>query len=136
MGKWVFVADEDTLEQAALRAAANRGWNLVMVESGLGGALTRRLANSGAGNLLQVEHAELEQGQLRDYLDTIREGQGAHAALGLAAFPQHKKVELALITPETTNDRTASFGGHPGLLARWAVNIALNWLRRSAEGDN
>jgi competence/damage-inducible protein CinA-like protein len=135
LGKWVFGADEDTLEQVALRTAANRDWNLVIVESGLDGALTRRLANSGSGNLLLVEQAELGEGKLHAHLDKIREQQDAHAALGLAAFPQHKKVELALITPETTKKRTAAFGGHPGLLARWAVNNALNWLRRIAEEE-
>jgi hypothetical protein len=44
-------------------------------------------------------------------------------------------VELALITPEGTTERRLTFGGHPGLLPRWAVNVALNWLRRVAEGD-
>ena len=55
LGPVVFGVDEDTLEGVALEAASGRTWNLVAVESGLGGALTRRLANVGARNLLAVE---------------------------------------------------------------------------------
>ena len=57
------------------------------------------------------------------------------AALGVAAFPEKRAVELVLITPEGTQERLHTFGGHPDLLSRWAVNNALNWLRRTAEGD-
>ena len=55
---------------------------------------------------------------------------------GLRYLPTERAVELVLVTPEETRERRLSFGGHPGLLQRWAVNLALNWLRRSAEGDS
>jgi len=135
LGTWVFGVDEDTLEGAALRAAASRTWNLVIVESGLGGALIHRLANLPAGNLVAAEAADLGEGQLPDHLEAFRAQHNARAALGVAAFPEHRIVELALITPETRLARLHAFGGHPDLLPRWAVNIALNLLRRTAEED-
>lgn len=136
LGTLVFGADEDTLEAAALRAASDRTWNLVAVEAGLGGALTRRLASLQASNLLEVESVDLSAGELSTFLKSVQEKHQTRAALGVAAFPESRTVELALITPDETKARQRTFGGHPGLLSRWAVNLALNWLRRTAQGGD
>ncbi|MFZ5908768.1 MAG: molybdopterin-binding protein [Chloroflexota bacterium] len=133
LGDVIFGADQDTLEAAALRAASNRTWNLVAAEAGLGGSLTRRLANAGAQNLLAVESVDLGPGELSAFLETLRAKHHARAALGIAAFPETRTAEMALATPDGFKERQLSFGGHPALLSRWAVNIALNWLRRTAE---
>jgi len=133
LGDVVFGADEDTLEAAALRAASNRTWNLVAAEAGLDGGLMRRLANAGAQNLLAVESVDLGPGELSAFLETLRAKHNARAALGIAAFPETRTAEMALATPDGFEERQLSFGGHPALLSRWAVNIALNWLRRTAE---
>ncbi len=135
LGHLVFGIDEDTLEGAALKAASDRGWNLVAVEAGLGGALKRRLVNVQAENLLGVEFVELAENELSSFLKKTQEKYNARAALGIAVFPEKRMAELMLITPEETKVRQLSFGGHPGLLPRWAVNLGLNWLRRSAEGE-
>ena len=133
LGPVVFGVDEDTLEGVALGTASSRTWNLVAVESGLDGALTRRLANVGVGNLLAVESAELKQGELSAFLRLVQEKNNTLAALGIAAFPETRSVELVLITPEGTRTHQRTFGGHPGLLPRWAVNLGLNWLRLAAQ---
>ena len=106
------------------------------MEAGLGGALKRRLANAQAVNLLGVESVDLVEGELSAFLRSMREKHNAQAALGLAAFPEKRTVELILITPEGTKERQLSFGGHPALLPRWTVNLALNWLRRAAQGSD
>jgi len=134
LGTLVFGIDEETLEGAALQAASDRTWNLVAVEAGLGGALTRRLANLQAANSLVVESVKLAEGELPAFLKSMQEKHNARAALGVVAFPEKRIVELMLITPDETKARQLSFGGHPALLPRWAVNLALNWLRRTAEG--
>ncbi len=133
LGTVIFGADEDTLEAAALRAASNRTWNLVAAEAGLGGSLKRRLANATAPNLIAVEVIETKPGELSTVLKKLQSQHNARAALGIAAFPETKTVEMALLTPEGNQERQLSFGGHPALLPRWAVNLALNWLRRRAE---
>jgi len=134
LGNLIFGVDEDTLEGAALRAASERTWSLVAVESGLGGALKRRLANSQAKNLLSVESVELGEEELSIYLKKVQEEYGARAALGIAVFPEKRAAELVLTTPEGAKERQLTFGGHPGLLSRWAINNGLNWLRHTAEG--
>lgn len=136
LGSLVFGVDEDTLEGAALKAVSDRTWNLVAVESGLGGVLTRRLAGVGTSTLLEVESAELAEGKLPAFLKSVQEKHNANAAFGIAAFPEKRIVELMLITPNETRTRQLSFGGHPALVARWAANLTLNWLRRTAEGGD
>jgi nicotinamide-nucleotide amidase len=136
LGPVVFGVDEDTLEGVALEAASGRTWNLIAVEAGLGGALTRRLANVNAKNLLAVESAELKQGELSAFLRSVQVKNNALAALGIAAFPETRSVELVLVTPDGTQTRQRTFGGHPGLLPRWAANLGLNWLRLAAQGKD
>lgn len=136
LGTLIYGIDGDTLEEAALRAASERGWNLVAVESGLGEVLKLRLARARAGNLLAVESVDLSAGKLPAFLKAMQERHSAQAALGIAVLPEKRVVELALITPDGIMVRQRSFGGHPGLLPRWSVNIALNWLRRAAEGGD
>lgn len=134
LGDLVYGADEDTLEEAALGAALERGWTLVAVEAGLDGALKRRLAASQAGNLLAVESLELDNGKLPEFLLATKENFKANVALGIAVFPLERAAELALFTPDGIKERRLTFGGHPGLLSRWSVNLGLNWLRRTARG--
>jgi hypothetical protein len=136
LGTLVFGVDDDTLEGAALKAVSERNWNLVAVESGLSGVLKRRLTNAQAPNLLAVEAAELAEADLSSHLKSVQEKYNAMAALGIAAFPESRSIELMLITPEKTTERQLTFGGHLGLLPRWAANVALNWLRRTAEDDS
>ena len=135
LGQLVFGVDDDTLEGVALKAASDRGWNLIAVEAGLGGVLTRRLANVQTDNLLGIESVKLAENKLSVFLKETQEKYNARAALGIAAFPEKRMAELMLITPDKTELRQLSFGGHPGLLPRWAVNLSLNLLRRSAEGE-
>jgi len=136
LGRLVFGVDEDTLEAAALKAASDRTWSLVAVESGLSGALTRRLANVQTPNLLTVESADLGEGGLSAFLKSVQEKYGARAAMGVAAFPEARAIEVVLATPDGIKEHRRTFGGHPGLLSRWAVNLSLNWLRRAAEGED
>ena len=135
LGSLVFGVDEDTLEGAALRAASERTWNLVAVESGLGSALKRRLSSVQADNLIGIESTELGKGELPDFLSAIQKKYNARAALGVSVFPESRTAELTLITPDETIGRKLSFGGHPGLLPRWGVNLALNLLRITATGE-
>ena len=135
LGSVVFGIDEETLEGAALEAASDRTWNLVAVESGLGGALKRRFANLQRSNLLGVEAVELAEGELSTFLKAMQKKHNARVALGVAIFPEKRMAELVLVTPDKTLERQLTFGGHPALLSRWAVNHALNWLRQTAESN-
>ena len=60
--------------------------------------------------------------------------QSAKAALGVALFASENEqvIEQALITPEGEQSRRLTYGGPPKYAPRWAGNLALNWLRQTA----
>ena len=142
LGNAVFGADEETLERAALEAAAARGWNLAALESGLDGRLARGLSAAQPANLVavespalsEVEVAALQPGELAARTRELRERSGAKAALGVALFrsKSEQAIELHLVTPEGEKSHRLTYGGPPNYSPRWAGNMALNWLRLTA----
>jgi competence/damage-inducible protein CinA-like protein len=135
LGDVIFGVDEDTLEKAALDAAARRGWNLAALESGLDGRLARALSAAQPPNLLTVESATLQPGELAARTREVRERCEAKAALGVALFRSESEqvIELHLVTPAGEKSRRHTYGGPPNYSPRWAGNMALNWLRLTAE---
>jgi competence/damage-inducible protein CinA-like protein len=125
LGDVVFGVDEDTLEDAALTAVAKRGWTLIGVESGLDGSLARKIPHT-------VSLSDLSPDSLLAALRAARADSNADAALGVAMYLQERAAEIALITPKGEKTHHITYGGPPRSLARWSVNVALDWLRRRA----
>lgn len=137
LGNAIFGVDEDTLEKISFDAAAARGWNLAVLESGLDGRLARALSAAQPPNLLTVESAALQPGELAARTREVRERSGAKAALGVALFRSESEqvIELCLIHPDDEKSRRLTYGGPPNYSPRWAANMALNWLRLAAQGE-
>ena len=129
LGDVIFGADEDKLEDAALTAVAKRGWALIGMESGLDGGLARKIPHT-------ISLADLSPDSLLAALRAARADSNADAALGVAMYLQERAAEMALITPIGEKTHRITYGGPPRSLARWSVNVALDWLRRRAlEGE-
>ena len=135
LGDWVYGADAETLEEVALRALKARGWSLVALEAGLGGELVRRLTVFGGifrgGEVLPAAPAP------EDLQRQLLEQQQAHAAeagLAVALVPGAEKQEIRLFLsfPDGAQSHTLSYGGPPEYAPRWALNHALDLLRRLA----
>lgn len=129
VGDFVFGADEDRLEDAALNAVARRGWTLTAVESGLDGLLARKIPHTAS-------LPDLSPATLMDALRAARAESRADAALGVSIYPEERAAEMALITPHGEKTHRITFGGPPRSLPRWSVNLALNWLRTAAREEN
>ncbi|HSA99698.1 MAG TPA: CinA family nicotinamide mononucleotide deamidase-related protein [Anaerolineales bacterium] len=131
LGEVVFGADEDRLEDVVLKAVAKRGWTLVGVESGLDGLLARKiphtvsLPDSSTGGRVTSD-------VLMAALRAARADANADAALGVAMYLEERAAEMTLITPKGEKSHRITYGGPPRSLARWSVNLALDWLRRRA----
>jgi len=125
LGDVVFGADEDTLEDVTLNAVAKRGWTLTGVESGLDGLLARKIPHSTA-------ISSLESSSLLDAARAARAESNVDVALGVAMYLEERAAEMALITPGGEKTHRITYGGPPRSLARWSVNLALDWLRRRA----
>jgi competence/damage-inducible protein CinA-like protein len=126
LGKVVFGADDERLESVALSAVAQRGWSLIGIEFGLDGLLAGKLPRAIAppGNLML---------SLLEATRAARAEAGADVALGVAISETERTAEMALITPHGEKSHRVTFGGPPKSLARWATNLALNWLRTNIE---
>jgi nicotinamide-nucleotide amidase len=125
LGDVVFGADEDELEDVVLKTVAKRGWTLIGVESGLDGLLARKIPHT-------VSLSDLSPDSLFAALRAARADSNADAALGVAMYLEERAAELALITPQGEKTHRITYGGPPRSLARWSVNLALDWLRRRA----
>jgi nicotinamide-nucleotide amidase len=125
LGDVVFGADEDQLEDVVLTTVAKRGWTLIGVESGLDGLLARKIPRT-------VSLSGLSADSLLAALRAARADSNADVALGVAMYLEERAAEMALITPTGEKTHRITYGGPPRSLARWSVNLALDWLRRRA----
>ncbi len=125
LGDVVFGVDEDTLEDAALNAVASRGWSLIGIESGLDGMLARKVPHTAS-------IPNLDPDSLLEALRAVRAESRSDAALGVIASIENRTAAIALITPRGEKTHHISYGGPPRSVTRWAVNLALDWLRRRA----
>jgi competence/damage-inducible protein CinA-like protein len=138
LSEWVYGADQETLEEVAIKAVARKGWKLVVVEAGLQGNLIRRLASVDGpflGGEMLAETPTLEE--LLSYTQDYRQAREAEAGLGVAVVPQGEKqdVLLVLLTPDRTRKLTRPYGGPPEYAPRWAFHHSLVVLRRVSSPD-
>jgi hypothetical protein len=132
LGNWIYGVDEDTLEDAALKAVATKGQTLVVVEAGLGGNLIRRLAGASGPFLGGEMLKETPNPQaLLEYTVSFRQSRGADIALGVAVQPSGEKqdVHLALVTPQGEQQFVRPYGGPPEYASRWALHHSLDLIR-------
>lgn len=132
LGSWIYGVDQVTLEDAAMDSLRRRGWSLAVVEAGLGGELTRRLAKTegpfrGGEVLTELPSPD----QLFSLAIGYRQARSVDVCLGVAlhAGLEKQDVYLALITPEGEQQFTRPFGGPPQYAPRWAVNHSLDLIR-------
>lgn len=132
LGKWVYGADQDSLEEIALQNLAGKNWKLVAVEAGLNGHLIRLLSNV-KGSFLEGEVLTdtPNPNELFSRTEELRHSRNADVGLGVAIYPGKEKqdVQLVLITPEGTQHYTRPYGGAPGNAPRWALHHSLDALR-------
>lgn len=132
LGGWIYGADEETLEDAALKALRGKGWTLVVVEAGLSGNLIRHLAGANEpflGGELLTETPDPQE--LLECTESFRKSRGADVALGVTVQPagESQDVHLVLITPEGEQQFTRPYGGPPEYAPRWALYHCLDLIR-------
>ena len=125
LGDVVFGADEDKLEEVALNAVATRGWTLTAIESGLDGMLARNIPHT-------VALPDLNSDSLMDALRAAHAESKTDVAVGVIASVENRTADVALILPQGEKTHHITYGGPPRSVTRWAVNLALDWLRRRA----
>ncbi len=126
LGNAVFGADDDRLENVVLDLLAKRGWTLTAIESGMDGLLVRKLPQVASLPGLTAD-------SLMEALRTARADSRTDVALGVTVHIEEHSADMALITPRGEKTHRITYGGPPRSLPRWAMNLALNWLRKAAQ---
>jgi nicotinamide-nucleotide amidase len=131
LGKVIFGADNDTLENVVLNAISRLSWVLTTIESGLGDALMNRLNRTGHPAYRGGSSRAIQLDELVNASQTLVQETSASAVLGVALSSSAEKQEIWIvtITPLGQEERHLAYGGHPMNAARWAVNTALDGLR-------
>jgi competence/damage-inducible protein CinA-like protein len=132
LGNWVYGADQETLEETAMKNLLHKGWSLVVVEAGLGGSLIRRLASAQgpfSGGEVLTESPSPEE--LLSLVEAYRQTHAADAGLGVAIQPagERQDVHLALVTPQGKQQFIRPYGGPPENAPRWALHHSLDLIR-------
>ena len=118
-----------------MAALAQRGWSLACVESGLDGELLRRLGQAGQSLYRGGKQQALQAGSLEQAAETIRREfkTSVGLAVALSISGESQEISITIITPLGQRERQLSYGGHPKNAVRWALNNAIDWLRRIAQ---
>lgn len=135
LGRLVFGADADTLEDVVLAELARRGQTLSVVECGTGGRLSEKLARAAQGKGVFCGGRMLELPSAIDGNELAwMAAQQAKTDWGLACAVVQSDAGMRLCVgvwnqnPGTHWQR--GFGGHPALAAEWSSNMALDALRQ------
>ena len=132
LGQWIYGVDQETQEETALKVVEQKGWSLAVLEAGLGGTLTCRLAAvRGVFRGGEVLAGTLTPDELLALTEQYRQARQAQVGLGVSIRPGPEKQEvyLALITPEGKQQLNRPYGGPPENTPQWAMNYALDLIR-------
>lgn len=143
LGAWVYGVDHETLENKALSILQEFGWNLVVVEAGIGGLLVKRLAATDGGIFLsgEVLAKPVGAGELVRVTTSYRQARLARVGLGVTVQPSQEQqvIHLVLITPHETRQEMRPYGGPPANISHWAFHHSLDILRslsKPSQPDN
>jgi nicotinamide-nucleotide amidase len=129
LGDAIFGVDEDKLEEVVLDMLAKRGLTVTAIESGLGGLLARKIP-------MTASYEDLSPAALMDKLRAARAESNANIAMGVSVYIEERAAEMAMITARGEKTHRITYGGPPRSLPRWAMNLALNWLRTTLQEMN
>jgi nicotinamide-nucleotide amidase len=138
LGNWIYGVDQQTLQEVALDNMAFLGWTLGLVEAGLNGRLTQRLASTEGPFIGGKVLTELpDPAQLASLTNDFRAAQGLDVTIGIGLYPAGEKqdIHIVLITPDDEKKLVRSYGGPPQLAQTWAVNTGLDLIRKLVKKD-
>ncbi len=134
VGLAIYGSNRETLEQVVRSRVEMHEWSLSVTECGLEGALSERFSSSE----LAAVHSHIlppicQPEDLQRYALTNRAEDKSDVSLAAGYYtgPEQQDLYLYLITPSATLEANRSYGGPPQSGPAWAVNTALDFVRRN-----
>jgi nicotinamide-nucleotide amidase len=133
LGDWIFGVDQESLEEVALRSITAQQWLLSVVEAGLGGILTRKLAalhGTFIGGHVLSDPPSAEE--LEKLTDSYRLAQNADVGLGVSLVKKSQSYDVyfVVITPHKKHQTKRTYSGVPEYAIFWAFNQSLDLIRK------
>ena len=133
LGKYIYGENETTLEEAVGRLIADHNVSVEIIEVGTKGEILSKL-KSQVPDLANGEFIDsyVSNETLKTLLKESQAQQNADLALGVRLVSNGDKQDLLLVLrgEEIIKEGERSYGGPPGDGQIWAVNSALDYLRR------
>ena len=133
LGKYIYGENETTLEEAVGRLIAEHNVSVEIIEVGTKGEILSKL-KSQVPDLANGEFIDsyVSNETLKTLLKESQAQQNADLALGVRLVSNGDKQDLLLVLrgEEIIKEGERSYGGPPGDGQIWAVNSALDYLRR------
>ncbi len=133
LGETIYGADEETLEEVALRSLASKHLTICALEAGTGGDVIRRLALADGPFLGGQVLSELPSpDELAAQTDAYRANLHADIGLGVVIHPSPgaQVVSLVVVTPHDSQQVTRRYAGAPEYAPLLAFNLSLDLIRR------
>jgi competence/damage-inducible protein CinA-like protein len=134
LGDHIFGRDQDTLEKVTHSLLEQAGLKFYAAEFGMTGELTKRIKDMPS-LLCPVENqaTPLHPDELAEHLREAAVRTGASVCLGASYWPGPEKqtVHIAALTASSMQVVTRAYGGPPQQGLPYAVNTAIDFLRRS-----
>ncbi len=133
LGEHIYGRDTDTLENVTRAALERLGWNLALVEFGLGGDLFKRLKGFPPVEPIQLHTNPVDSAALSAALHQLAAQTGAQVTLGASYQPGVDKqtVIIQILTPAGLTEAVRAYGGPPQQGLPYSVNSAIDFLRRT-----
>lgn len=133
LGSHVYGADRETLESLLKQELKRLEWHISVAEYGLGGLLADRLAPLDLpAHRIVVRGGPCHIAQAQEELPWFRESLAKMVILVafLTVGKEKHSLEIYIRTPELEKKIERFYGGPPTMAPTWAVNMALDCLRR------
>ncbi|HNS63575.1 MAG TPA: CinA family nicotinamide mononucleotide deamidase-related protein [Anaerolineaceae bacterium] len=133
VGNAIYGQNEDTLESLIATRMEVLGHSLTVVEGGLGSELVRRLERAGIQTNALIQPTAEDETTFKETLENHAEAQQTRYALAVNFIPGQWQQNMwaFLITPEGLYELHRSYGGPAQMGTAWAVNTALDFVRRN-----
>ena len=129
----IYGVDDDSLEVVTMKLLLARGWNLALIEAGLGGELIQRFSGSISTRInSEMISSAITKSILLEKTLGLSQRYQSEVLLGASLFPGVEKQDLflVLVTPFGTININRSYGGPPQNAPIWAVNLAIDCIRQ------
>jgi hypothetical protein len=132
LGDNIYGIDAETLEGVVAADLARREWTLRLIECCTSGEISARLQKALPVSAAQLFDQPVELEALKSLLSEQNHAANSECVLAASLIrgPEKQVLTLLVITPTGSYETVRAYGGPPPMATAWAVNTALDYLRR------